>query len=143
MTDILDLPDWSVISSTLSDGSYTISAEYSVSLQACTKCGLIGKLYRHGHKVVAYRDSPIRGAHVQLEAKVQRYKCRECGGTSLQPLGGVEADRRMTKRCVEYIKTQCLRDTFTRLAEHIGCDEKTIRNIANDYVHYMNTQFKP
>ncbi|KAA8563188.1 hypothetical protein FX985_03256 [Pseudomonas extremaustralis] len=143
MTNILDLPDWNVLSSRLDEGVYTIEAEYTKPLQACTKCGLIGKLYRHGPKVVAYRDSPIRGAHVQLEAKVQRYKCRECGGTSLQPLEGVEIDRRMTKRCVEYIRTQCLRDTFTRLAEHIGCDEKTIRNIANDYVHYMNTQFKP
>lgn len=143
MTNILDLPDWNVLSSRLDQGVYTIEAEYTKPLQACTKCGLIGKLYRHGPKVVAYRDSPIRGAHVQLEAKVQRYKCRECGGTSLQPLEGIEVDRRMTKRCVEYIKTQCLRDTFTRLAEHIGCDEKTIRNIANDYVHYMNTQFKP
>lgn len=143
MTDILQLQDWQVTAAHLEDNTYTIQAEYRVALQACTKCGLIGKLYRHGPKLVTYRDSPIRGAHVQLEAKVQRYKCRECGGTSLQPLEGVEVDRRMTKRCVEYIKTQCLRDTFTRLAEHIGCDEKTIRNIANDYVHYMNTQFKP
>ena len=143
MTDILDLPEWNVLTSRLDDGSYTIEAEYTLPLQACTKCGVVGKLYRHGPKVVTYRDSPIRGAHVQLAAKVQRYKCRECGGTSLQPLGGVEVDRRMTKRCVEFIKTQCMRDTFTRLSQHIGCDEKTIRNIANDYVEHMNTQFRP
>ena len=39
MTDILDLPQWAVLSSSLSDGTYTISAEYGVALQACTKCG--------------------------------------------------------------------------------------------------------
>lgn len=143
MTDILDLPRWTVISSARSDDCYTISAEYTEHLQACTKCGVVGKLYRHGPKVVTYRDSPIRGAHVQLVAKVQRYKCRECGGTSLQPLEGVEVDRRMTRRCVEYIKTQCLRDTFTRLAEHIGCDEKTIRNIAVDHVAELADRFEP
>lgn len=143
MTDILDLPDWNVLTSRLEDGTYTIEAEYTQPLQACTKCGVVGKLYRHGPKVVTYRDSPIRGAHVQLVAKAQRYKCRECGGTSLQPLGGVETARRMTQRCVEYIKTQCLRDTFTRLSEHIGCDEKTIRNIAGEHVDELSDSFKP
>lgn len=131
MTDILDLPNWKVLTCRNDGGTYTIEAEYTQPLQACTKCGVVGKLYRHGPKVATYRDSPIRGAHVKLVAKVQRYKCRECGGTSLQPLEGVELDRRMTRRCVEYIKTQCLRDTFTRLSEHIGCDEKTIRNDAS------------
>lgn len=143
MTDILDLPDWKVLTSSLDGGTYTIEAEYTHPLQACTKCGVLGKLYRHGPKVATYRDSPIRGAHVQLVAKVQRYKCRECGGTSLQPLEGVELDRRMTRRCVEYIKTQCLRDTFTRLSEHIGCDEKTIRNIAFDHVTELADRFEP
>lgn len=143
MTDILDLPEWNVLTSRLEDGAYTIEAECTQPLQACTKCDVAGKLSRHGPKVVTYRDSPIRGAHVQLVAKVQRYKCRECGGTSLQSLSGVETTRRMTLRCAEYIETQCLRDTFTRLAEHIGCDEKTVRNVALDYIYELISRFEP
>ena len=69
MTDILDLSDWKVLNSRLDDGTYIIEAEYTQPLQACTKCGVVGKLYRHGPKVVTYRDSPIRGAHVQLAAR--------------------------------------------------------------------------
>lgn len=143
MTDILDLSGWNVLTSRLDDGTYTIEAEYTLSLQACPKCGVVGKLHRHGTKVVTYRDSPIRGAHVQLAAKVQRYKCRECGGTSLQPLGGIASDMRMTARCVDYIERQCMRDTFTRIADYVGCDEKTVRNVAMAYVDKFNARYRP
>jgi transposase len=143
MTDILDLSGWNVTSKTLGEDGYIIEAEYSEHPTACQKCGVIGSLYRHGPKPVAYRDSPIRGHSVRLVARVQRYKCRECGETFLQPLKGVETERRMTSRCVQYIQAQCLRDTFTRLSEHLGCDEKTIRNIAGDYIARLDAQYQP
>lgn len=80
MTDILDMPGWSVISSHQDGDIYTIEAEYTKPLEACTKCGVIGRLYRHGTKPVTYRDAPIRGCHTQILARVQRYRCRDCGG---------------------------------------------------------------
>jgi hypothetical protein len=40
----------------------------------------------------------------------------------------------MTERCLAYIQQQSLRDTFQRVSEHLGCDEKTVRNVANDYI---------
>lgn len=135
MTDILQLPGWEVRPPLrIEDGQYIIEADYTRTDETCPKCGVIGRLYRHGTKKVSYRDSPIRGKPVVLEGTVQRYKCRDCGETFVQSPSGVEADRRMTARCVEYIKEQCLRDTFTRMAEHVGCVEGTIRNIAGGKV---------
>lgn len=134
MTDILDLPDWKVIDSNQVGSNYQIEAEYTKPLEACTKCGVIGRLYRHGTKPVTYRDAPIRGCHVQILVRVQRYKCRDCGGTCLQLLDGIRHDRRMTERCIEYIENQCIRDSFTRISEHVGCDEKTVRNVAQGFV---------
>lgn len=142
MTDIFDIPGWIILSSRLDTGIRTIEAEYAPPLQACTKCGVLGRLYRHGTKVVRYRDSPIQDVHVQLAATVQRYRCRECGGTSLQALAGVDTARRMTQRCIRYIKAHCLRDSFSRLSEKIGCDEKTIRNIAGHYVTELAGSFQ-
>ena len=49
----------------------------------------------------------------------------------------------MTTRCLEYIEAQCLRDTFVRLAENLGCDEKTIRNIASDHIAKLDAQYLP
>lgn len=129
MTNILDLPGWKVIRSERDQDTYTIEAEYEMPLEACVKCGATGRLYRHGTKSVTYRDAPIRGCHVKILAKVQRYRCRDCGGTSLQTLGGIRHDRRMTERCITYIERQATRDSWTRIAESVGCDEKTIRNV--------------
>lgn len=143
MTDILDLEGWHVLFKARKGDEYEIEAEYTVQPEACQKCGVIGELYRHGPKVVSYRDSPIRGYPARILAKVQRYKCRGCGGTFLQPLGGIQADMRMTERCVSYITDQCLRDTFLRIAEHVGCDDKTIRNIAGQYIARLNANYEP
>lgn len=143
MTDILDLDGWNVISKTLDGEEYLIEAEYTVQPAACTKCGNIGNLYKHGPKPVYIRDSPIRGRPVRILANAQRYKCRECSGTFIQPLGGIQDEMRMTSRCVDYIQSQCLRDTFVRIAEHVGCDDKTIRNLAGDYITKLNAEYKP
>lgn len=143
MTDILDLPDWKATSSRSEGGQYLIEADYLVHPPACLKCGSIGHLYKHGTKKTTYTDSPIRGLPVRIAANVQRYRCRDCGETFLQPLGAVLDDRRMTQRCADYITDQGMRDTFSRVAEHVGCDEKTVRNVASSAVDLVTTQFKP
>lgn len=143
MTDILDLEGWNVIAKHVDGDDYLIEAEYTVQPTACIKCGVIGNLYKHGPKPVHIRDSPIRGRPVRILANAQRYKCKECGGTFIQPLGGVQDEMRMTARCVDYIQSQCLRDTFVRIAEHVGCNDKTIRSLAGDYIAKLNAKFKP
>ena len=143
MTDILDLDGWNPTKRHLDDDGYVIEAEYTVLPKACTKCGNIGNLYKHGPKPIYIRDSPIRGRPVRILAHAQRFKCRECGGTFIQPLGGIHQDSRMTSRCVEFIQTQCLRQTFLHIAELVGCDDKTVRNLAGDYIARLNAEYKP
>ncbi len=98
MTDILDLPGWKATETRRDGDEYEIHAEYTVQPDACQKCGVIGGLYRHGPKPIYIRDSPIRGRPVRILANAQRYKCRECGGAFIQPLGGVYPDTRMTSQ---------------------------------------------
>ncbi|MBU6260607.1 MAG: ISL3 family transposase [Burkholderiales bacterium] len=143
MTDILDLPGWSVLGKTTEDGTDVLDAEYTVQPTACQKCGVIGHLYRHGTKPVTYLDIPIRGRPARLRAKVQRYRCRECSETFLQPLGGIQPERRMTERCARYIESLCLRDTFMRIGEDVGCDDKTVRNLAGEYISRLEASYRP
>lgn len=143
MTDILDLDGWTVLAKRLEDREYELEAEYTIKPTACQKCGVLDRLYRHGTKDTIYRDSPIRGHATRILARVQRYKCRECGETFLQPLAGIQEDRRMTARCAEYIKEQCLRDTLTSIADHIGCDDRTVRNLAGEYIASLDAAYKP
>ena len=78
MTDILDLPGWMVLSKSQSGGECVIEAEYTVQPKNCPKCGVVDTPYKHGTKPISYRDSPIRGESVSIQAHVQRYKCRHC-----------------------------------------------------------------
>lgn len=143
MTDILDLKGWTVLSKTQSGGEYVIESEYTIQPTNCPKCGVVDTPYKHGVKPIKYRDGPIRGFATVILAQVQRYRCKHCKETFLQPLGGIYPDMRMTQRCVDYIQTQCLRDTFIKIAEHVGCDDKTVRTVAGTYIDDLNAQYKP
>lgn len=143
MTDLLDLPNWRLLGVSRADGEVEMEAEYTLLPDACTKCGVVGRLYKHGTKDTTIRDSPMRGYPARILAHVQRFRCRDCGETFLQPLGGVQEAMRMTERCAEYIKAQCLRDTFTRIAEHVGCDEKTVRTLAGEYISGVAGAYQP
>lgn len=63
------------------DGT-VVEASYLPQPDCCPKCGVIDRLYRHGSKVVPYRDTPAFGAKMLIRAKVDRFRCRDCGGTS-------------------------------------------------------------
>lgn len=143
MTDILDLQGWAVHSKTQSDGEYVIAAEYTVQPANCPKCGVVDTPYKHGVKPTKYRDSPIRGDTVVILANVQRYRCKHCRETFLQPLGGIYPDMRMTQRCVDFIQKQVLRTTFVRIAELVGCDDKTVRTVGGAHIAALNAKYKP
>lgn len=141
MVDILSLSNWAVLSVEQHD-ELIIKAEYLVQPTCCLKCGS-KHFYKHGPKPVTYRDGPVRGKTVVIHAILKRYRCRDCGGTFLQPVKGIAPGTRMTERCVEIIRDECLTDTFINIAKRIGCDDKTVRTVANDYVARLNNAYKP
>ncbi|MFN3387477.1 MAG: ISL3 family transposase [Allosphingosinicella sp.] len=130
MPNQLYLPDWTVKNTTIDeDGAYRIPASYDVEPEACLKCGVVGQLYRHGAKTIAYRDAPVHGRQTVIEVRRGRYRCRECGGTFMQPLPDMDDERRMTIRCREYIERQALLKPNTHVSEDVGVDEKIVRQI--------------
>lgn len=141
MTDILNLPKWRVLSYTEEDVN-TIEAEYTEHPKHCTSCSS-DRIYKHGPKQIIYKDTPFRGLPTVIVAKLQRYRCRDCGTAFPQDVTGIKPDTRFTNRCIRYIRSQCLRDTFTRIAENVGCDHKTIRAIALDYIEEINSNYNP
>lgn len=132
MTNALWLDGWETLDMKIVGDARECTAQCSTRLETCPKCGVVGRLYRHGTKAVEYRDAPAFGKQVVVVAKVVRYRCRDCGQTSMQPVTGMDERRRMTKRCVQYIADQGVPQTYAALARHIGVDEKTIRNICNE-----------
>lgn len=123
--NILRLRNWAP---TIDPVTGVVSANYLVEPDSCPKCGAVDRLYRHGVKVKTIRDTPTEG-RVSWQAHIQRYRCRECGGSSMQPTPDLDPRHRMTVRCADWVGRRCRERTFTELAYDIGVDEKTIRNI--------------
>lgn len=130
MGNQLYLPDWTVTAYPIVEGSYQIEAFYDIAPTVCQKCGLVdAPLYKHGTKTIPYVDAPVHGLPTVINVKRGRYRCRECGGTFMQPLPHMDDERRMTIRCRVYIEKQCLLKPNTHVAEDVGVDEKIVRLI--------------
>ena len=81
MSNALYLPNWTVVSvqtPSESPPKYVVEAIYDVMPDACTKCGVVGELYRHGNKVTVYRDAPVHGKQTTISVKRARFRCRAC-----------------------------------------------------------------
>jgi transposase len=138
MTNFLNWPNWVVASAVESDGwqdPIIVEASYLPILKRCPKCTSGAPLYRHGTKVMDFADAPVRGHPVTIRVQVQRYRCRSCRATSLQPLPNMVDDRHMTRRCRQYLEKQVVKKSVAQLAEETGIGENTIRRaVADDFL---------
>lgn len=129
MKNAIWLTGYQVIDELNEDGVQRFLVECMTFVDACSKCGVVGRLYKHGTEQPAFRDIPSFGRQLIIDVKQQRYRCRECGGTTNQPLLGMDTQRRMTERCVAWIAKRGVTETFSAVAREVGVDEKTVRNI--------------
>lgn len=108
----------------------------------CPKCGTVPNLYKHGKKKQLFFDLPMHAKRVGLIIKRQRYRCRECKETFFEVLPDIDANRSVTIRLMDWIQQASLEKTFTSVAEDVGVDEKTVRNIFHDYVSELEAQIE-
>lgn len=135
--DILNIPSLKVIDVHETEYDYHISAEVELPPIACPACGCKPNLYRFGVKKQLFMDLPIHAKRVGITLYRQRYRCRECNVTFLEPLSDMDEKRLSTKRLVNHIEKQSLKRTFASIAEDVGLDEKTVRNIFRDYINHL------
>lgn len=136
MLDLLNLPGVRPVDLQSSQGVITIVAEVlETSLPACPDCGK--PLYRHGHRKIAFADTPQQVQPVRLEIDRPRYRCDACRKTLTLDLPFLDERRRATRRLVDAIRERCLGTTFRGLAEHTGLAVNTIKNIAQDLIEEL------
>src|SRR5699024_4351811 len=135
LPNILNLPNFEIHDMKESEYDYRFMVE-SINSQPtyCPKCGSVPNFYKHGKREQLFFDLPMHAKRVGLIIKRQRYRCRECEETFFEDLPDVDASRSVTNRLIEWIQQASLEKTFTSVAYDIGVDEKTVRNIFNDYV---------
>lgn len=110
----------------------------------CLACGEIGApLYRHGFMSQRIHDTNLHGKKAVIVLERQRYRCRSCKGTFLQPLPDVDDKRNMTKRLLDYIQRQSIRKTFAQVADDVGVNPETVRRIFRDHIGQLATEWVP
>lgn len=139
--NILNLPGWEVTGHSETGTDYRIEATYTVAPANCPHCnGLFDKLYRHGVREQHLRDLPAHGKRVTIALARKRYRCQECGKTFLQPLPDVDERSQMTRRLANWVGEQSIGRTFVSVAGEVGLDEKTVRNLFNEYIDRLEAE---
>ena len=142
MSDLLSLPDIKTIEPPQeNETDMMFKVEAVGPPERCPECGF-DKLYKHSSRNQLIMDLPIRLKRVGLQLNRRRYKCRECGSTFWERLISVDEKRSMTKRLLKSIQEQSMSKTFVEVAESVGVDEKTIRNVFKDYVALKEREYQ-
>jgi transposase len=139
--NILNLPDYKVVRVEETDHDYHITAEVSVSPLSCDHCRS-DRLNGHGRNEQVIRDLPMHGKRVGIYVNNRRWRCQSCGKTVMGLLPATNAKREMTERLTRWIGQQSLRRTYASIAEEVGVDEKTVRNIFRDYINELEAEFR-
>jgi transposase len=139
--NILNLPDYKVVRVEETDHDYHITAEVSNPPTACPSCQS-DALRGHGRNEQVIRDMPTHGKRVGIYVDTRRWRCLSCGKTFMESLPAVNVKREMTDRLTKWIGQQSLKRTFASIAEEVGIDEKTVRNIFRDYINALEAQFR-
>ncbi len=133
MLDLLDLPGIRPVDIQSSNGSITMTAVvFDAVPPPCPTCGK--PLHRHGHRKIAFADTPLQRQPVRLVIDRPRYRCEACGRTLTVELPFLDEKRRVTRRLIEDIRSRCLGATFHGLSEQTGLAVNTVKNIALDLV---------
>ncbi len=141
MPNRLGLKDWKVTNVEESTTDMKVMAEYTPPPTVCPRCGLADPpLYKHDVRTQEFMDTPLHGKRVHLIVRRQRYVCQGCEKTFQQILPDMEEDRTMTKRLVEYVKRLSLEKKFTEIAEEVGVNEKTVRNLFHEHVEKLDAE---
>lgn len=135
--NILKWADWDIQEVTDTDEECWITAKCKIHPTVCEKCGSIDTLLKNGTKKQLFKDLPSFGKQVTIITARQKYSCTACGKWFVQPLAEIGHRGRMTKRLVEYVRQQALARPFLHIAEEVGIDEKTVRNILKEHSRHL------
>jgi transposase len=94
----------------------------------CSHCGSVTPL-THAHTKRSIRDLNLTDKSVWLNVSYRKVYCPVCNRVRVEQQEFVEPYARVTKRLARYIHDLCKMATIKEVAEHMGLDWKTVKNI--------------
>ncbi len=140
--NILNLSGLLVLDFKESEREYHIKAEPVAVSRLCPHCGRSHEVIGHGKLPLYVRDLPTHGKQVMIHLDAPRLMCKPCGKTFTATIPEVDEKRQMTERLVHWIGRQSLDYTFAAVAQQVGVDEKTVRNVFDEYATQLKAQYQ-
>jgi len=100
----------------------------------CAACGS-QEVWRQGVVVRRFHTVPIGGKRVELEARIPRLACLDCGAVRQAVIGFAEPRRTYTKSFERYALELSRYMTIKDVACHLGISWDVIKDIQKKYLH--------
>lgn len=139
--NILNLPGLRVLDFKETETEYHVKAEPTVTSRLCPHCGRSNETVVHAQKTLFIRDLPSHGKSVAVHLDVPRLRCKPCNKTFTAMVPEVDTARQMTERLAKWVGRQGLEYTYAEIAKQVGIDEKTVRNVFDEYVAELEKEF--
>ena len=140
--NVLNLPGLQVLDFKETDTDYHVKAAPTIVSKLCPHCGRSNETVTHAQKTLFIRDLPSHGKSVAVHLDVPRLRCKPCGKTFTAAVPEVDTARQMTERLAKWVGRQGLEYTYAEIAKQVGIDEKTVRNVFDEYVAELEKEFK-
>ena len=140
--NILNLSGLDVVDFRETDTEYHVRATPKAISRLCPHCGRSNDTVAHAKRTLVIRDIPSHGKAVVIHLDVPRLKCRQCIQTFTASVPEVDTGREMTERLAKWIGRQSIEYTYAEIAKQVKVDEKTVRNIFDEYVVVLAKEYR-
>ena len=115
-------------------GGVILTIERKMETCRCTACGS-ANVWRQGVVVRRFRTVPIGSKGVELEARIPRLACQDCGAVRQAVIGFAEPRRTYTKSFERYALDLSRHMTIKDAACHLGVGWDVVKGIQKRYLH--------
>ena len=124
LTQLLDIPNYHVISAEIETDKITLDIESTSQTTACPHCGKTSKTLHERHRRMI-RDLPISGKPTYLRFIRRRFFCDDCHRAFSESLGFVDERRDYTRRYQHWIFLQVRENNISavRRVEQLTYDQ--------------------
>ena len=100
----------------------------------CHHCGNVARtIHSKGYRRLI-RDLNMANAQLWLQVEYRKIWCDKCQTARVEQLSFADSGKRVTHRLARYIYELCKKLTISDVAEHLGLDPKTIKDIDKTFL---------
>ena len=126
--------DYQYVSTRYQAGGVVFVIERKPETYCCDACGS-QHVWRHGVVVRRFRTVPIGSKRVELEARIPRLACQDCGVVRQAAVGFAEPRRTYTKSFARYVLELARHMTIKGVACHLGVSWDVVKEIQKKFLH--------